>query len=164
MALIPYESLSYTTKLEYDEIVKRMQSIMEPKKSIRIIKGNSKMDYEGKFQENTFEIKRIVTFTNVFSPVIYGTTKKENDGTKIDIKLKLRAVVIVVMFVWLGVVGYVFFSSLVNFFIHDVSSKNLSTSLLVLAVGYIVMVGSFKSESTKDKNKLKELLEAEIDR
>ena len=160
MRFVPYEKITYKTKLGYNQIIKRIQDTIEPKKFIRLIKGNQKKAYEGKVQGNNFTINRIITFTNVFSPVIYGTITKEKDETRIDIKLKLQPVVIAVMIAWLGVVGYIFVSSLINYMMNDVLNKNFSTSLLVLAVGYIMMTGAFKSESGKEKSKLEELFEA----
>ena len=163
MKFVPYEKITYKTKLEYNEIVKRIQDMIEPKKIIRLIKGNAKKAHEGKTWENGFAMNRIMTFTNVFSPAIYGTMTKENDGTRIDIKLKLQPMVIAVSIIWLGVVAYILFSSLINLIVNGVSNKNVTTALLVLAIGYIMMIGAFKSEGGKDKDRLKELLEAEIE-
>jgi len=159
MAFIPYESVSYKTKLEYNEIIKRIQDTIEPKKIIRLIRGNSTKPYEGKLKENYFEMNRIISFSNVFSPVICGTIEELNDEIKIDIKLKPHARVIAVMVIWLGFVGYIFFSSLFNYFINSISDNNLFTSLLALIVGYIIMIWSFKSEGKREKNRLMELFE-----
>jgi len=161
MAFIPYGKISYKTKLNYDEAVKRLQEDVEGKKLIRIIKGNQKKDYEGKFAENKFEIRRILMFSNVFSPEIFGTIKEENNEVKIDVKFKLRTIVLVVMSIWLGYVAYIFIVSLVNFIFYDIPSKNLTMSLLVLVVGYIFMTGAFKGECKKEKSKLEEILEIE---
>ena len=163
MRFIPYESISYNTKLEYNEIIKRLEDTIEPKKSYRIIRGNSKKTYEGKLKENAFEMNRIVSFSNVFSPIIHGTIEKNNDELKIDIILKLHARVIMVMVIWLGVVAYMLFGSLYNYFINNVPDNNLLTSLFVLIFGYLIMFGAFKSEGGRDKKILAELLDAEIE-
>lgn len=159
MAFIPYDVFSFKTKLDYNEIKERIQNLTEPKKIIRLIKGNSKKAYEGKVQENNFTINRIVTFTNVFSPNIYGTMAKEDDGIKIDLKFKLHTMAIIVMIIWLGVVGYVFINSLMDFIANNVSNKDLSTSVLILVGGYIIMTLAFKTECKKDKIMLEELFE-----
>ena len=159
MSFLPYESITYKTKLGYGEITERIKNAIEPKKFIRIIKGNTKKAYEGKVQENKFLINRIMTFTNVFSPGIHGTIINENDEVKINIKFKLQTMVIAVLVVWLGLVVCVLFSSLINLFIHDVSNRNWLTALLILAVGCVMMIGAFKSECEKEKKMLEELLE-----
>ena len=163
MRFVPYESITYKTKLECDEILKRIKGTIEPKKVVRLIKGNAKKDYEGKVEENKFAINKIISFTNVFSPVINGTITKENDEVKIDIKLRLHTIVIAVMVIWLGYVGYIFFGNLFYLIVDNISSKNLSTSFLVLVVGYIIMTLAFKSECGKEKSRLMELLEIEVE-
>ena len=164
MILVPYETISYKTKLGNDQITKRIQEIIEPKKTIRLIKGNSKKAYEGIVRESSFNIRRMITFTNLFSPNISGTMVKENDEIRIDLKFKLQAIIIVGMIIWLGYVGFVFFTSLGNLIVHDVSDKNLFTSLAMLVLGYIIMTMAFKSEIGKDKKMLEELLEAETEK
>ena len=96
MAFIPYENINYETELKYQEIVKIINSIIEPKKVIRILSifNENLKPYEGEI------INRIIKYRNSFIPIIYGTINDDSNLTIINIKMKLHIFVKIFMFVF----------------------------------------------------------------
>jgi len=111
MKYLPFENITYNTLLNPDEILKRLSEIIEPKKTIRM-KGmfgnNDHKPYEGRIIKNTFSINRIIAYRNSFIPTIKGIIKKDTNGTKVTVKMRLHEVAMVFMFIWFGGVGIAF--------------------------------------------------------
>jgi hypothetical protein len=164
MAFAPYENIILESDLSYNEILNRIQKIIEPKRFIfsRLFKKNNGKTYEGELFENKFKMRRIILYTNSFIPIIYGTIITESNKTKIYIRMKLHIFVKIFMCLWFG-----FF---ISFFLPDIrlfiSNMELNvfplTPVIVILFGYIFMIGSFKAESRKSKIYLGELFEAKI--
>ena len=159
MAFVPFESITYETKLGFNEIIKRIQEIMGPRRFFRLLKSKSDKTYEGAIKDNCFVLNREVMFTNLFAPVMTGEIIKEDNKTKIDVKFRLHLLVRIVMLIWLVTVAVILFNDIIKIITNNGASQNLFTVALALVVGYAAMTGAFKTESKKDKEYLVELFE-----
>tara|TARA_Y100001934_G_C12346411_1_gene773062 strand:+ start:1401 stop:1910 length:510 start_codon:yes stop_codon:yes gene_type:complete len=169
MRYLPFENITYLTKLELEEIQKRIDEVIEPEKTFRmtgIFKSSDHKPYEGTVDGNSFNITRIIGYRNSFLPKISGVIEKDLKGNKINVKMRLHVFVIVFMFIWFGICGVECLAVLAigfNFF-----SQNFQPITLVpfgmLIFGYALVTLGFKYESIKSKKYLAELFEAEIEK
>jgi hypothetical protein len=153
-SFMPYENIIYESNLAYDEIINRIQNIIEPRKIfIRKIKNDNGRPYEGELHENTFRMNRIILYTNSFIPIIHGTIIKENNKTKIKIIMKLHIFVSIFMSLYFMFFAFEFLADMrLNAFPF--------TPMAIIFFGYILMTGMFKIETKKSKEYLKRLFEA----
>lgn len=161
MKYLPIEHITYKTKLSSEEVSKKIEEVIEPKKTVRInniFKKRNHKPYEGYIHENTFNIKRIINHRNSFLPIINGTIKQNSNETTIRVKMKLHTFVIVFMSIWLGLTGIVFLLLLIK------TGANFLVLVpgIMLILGYLLMIISFKWESRKTKKQLAHLFEAKI--
>jgi hypothetical protein len=162
MAFVPYENIIFESDLSYDEIIKRIENIIEPKRSLfsRLFKKNNEKTYEGELFENVFKINRIILYRNSFIPIIYGTIISDCNKTIINIKMKLHIIVKIFMSIWLSFFVLESFTDIKKF-ISDMELNVLPLMpITMILFGYILMTGIFKSESRKSKIYLEELFEA----
>jgi len=162
MAFVPFESITYETKLEYGEIISRIQKIAGPRSMFRLLRSKSAKPYEGAVQDNCFVLNREVTFTNLFTPIMMGEIIKEEDKTKIDVKFRLHLLVRIVMLIWLIAVTVILANDIIKIITNNGPGQNLFTAILVLVIGYAAMTGAFKAESKKEKEHLAELFGVEL--
>ena len=169
MKYLPFENITYRTKLELEEIQKRINEVIEPKKTFRmkgIFGSSNHKPYEGSVNGNSFSITRIIGYRNSFLPRINGIIKKDFNGNKVNVKMRLHVFVIIFMFIWFGGVGIGFLAALVSWF--KFGSQNFEPMSLIpfgmLIFGYALVTGGFKYESIKSKKYLAQLLEAEIEK
>lgn len=170
MKLLPFENITYKTRLKEDEVIKRLEAIVDngPRKivftGILSAFNSPKSDYQyyGKTGERTFKLQRIITYRNSFLPNIKGTIEDDFVGTTIKVKMRLNISAMVFMCIWCGAVGFacVFISG------QMISEAKFDPAGLIpfgmLLFAYGLVMGGFKYESNKSKKDLKQLFEAEI--
>jgi hypothetical protein len=168
MKILPYENLTYTTHLSKDEIVKRLNEVTEPKKMIRwtgIFADKKHLAYEGKIEESTFSINRIIDNRNSFLPQIQGKIEEKNqDNSKITfihIKMNLHIFVLVFMGIWLSVVGLVAIAFLSSLFLTEGNGLAVFIPCLMFLVGLLMPCLAFHYEGNKSKEFFENLFEAE---
>tara|TARA_Y100001934_G_C11866151_1_gene546528 strand:+ start:24 stop:533 length:510 start_codon:yes stop_codon:yes gene_type:complete len=169
MKYLPFDNITYRTKLDLDEIQKRINEVIEPKKTFRmtgIFGSNNHKPYEGCVNGNSFSLTRIIGYRNSFLPRINGEIEKDFNGSKINVKMRLHVFVIVFMFIWLGGVGIGCLAVLATGF--KFGSQSFEPMSLIpfgmLIFGYALVTGGFKYESIKSKKYLAQLFEAEIEK
>jgi hypothetical protein len=164
MAFVPYENIILESDLSYNEILNRIQNIIEPRRYIfsRLLKKDNGKTYEGELFENKFKINRIILYRNSFIPIIYGTIISESNKTKIYVKMKLHIFVKIFMCLWSSFFALGFFKDIKNF-ISDMELNAFPFAFMaIILLGYIFMTGIFKAECRKSKIYFGELFEAKI--
>src|SRR5919109_98213 len=111
MKFLPYERLQIHTALSSEEVLKRLENAIEPKRYFRLF-GASTKPYQGKVEGSHFEMSRIIGYRNSFLPMIKGDVQSETSGCSVYLTMHPHIVVTVFMIFWLGAVGFFFFSFL----------------------------------------------------
>ncbi len=165
MKYLPFENITYETKLDTEEILNRINEIIEPKKAFRMTgifgSGNHK-PYEGSIIGNSFNINRIIGYRNSFLPRIKGNVEKGFHSTKVNVKMRLHPFVLIFLFVWCGGVGIGLLALLSTAIENGKFEPFILTPLAMLLFAYGLTTGGFKYESIKSKKYLAQLLDAEI--
>ncbi|WP_139256376.1 hypothetical protein [Flavisolibacter ginsengisoli] len=121
---------------------------------------NTTRPYEGYIVHNTFEVSRIIQYRNSFLPIIKGQVYRENEGSRIHVKMKLHSVVAGFMLVWMSGVTLALIAVFIKMLVHKKFEPAIFFVLLMLLFGYGLTLGGFKYESNKSKMFLAQLLEA----
>jgi hypothetical protein len=163
MKFLPTENITYKTRLNEDEIIKRLTEIIEPVKALklRLFNSYSSKPYEGQVNGHMFEIRRIIGYRNSFLPRINGMIVKDYDGVKIKVRMRLHIVVMVLLCICGGVeLGFIaFLSGILR------TSKFDPVTLIpfgMLLFAYGLTMGAFKLESKKSKKDLEKIFEADV--
>ncbi|MCJ7935297.1 MAG: hypothetical protein MUW56_17145 [Chryseobacterium sp.] len=160
MKYLPFERITYRTNLSEQEIITKLSGFVEPKKFG--FGRNPIKEYEGSVDNNRFEINRIIKNRNSFLPQISGTIQKNNDGTQIEVTMKLHAFVFFFLIVWCSLALFFF----ICLCVRDIRDKEISVDfflpLFMLLFVYALTMLGFKMESKKSKEYLRKSFEAEI--
>ncbi len=168
MNFLPYENLTYKTRLSKEEILKRLNEVTEPKKMIRwtgIFANKNHLAYEGTIEESGFLINRIIDNRNSFLPQITGSIQKESDqSSTITLKMRLHIFVLVFMGIWLSVVGLVSIAVLSSLFFIDGNNEfNFAVFIpfFMFLFGLLMPTFAFRYEANKSKRFFENLFEVE---
>ena len=159
MKFLPYERLKISTGLSREEVLKRLDEAIEPKRHFRLFQPGTK-PYQGSIEGSHFEVSRIIGYRNSFLPIIKGDVQSEISGCSVHITMHPYLPVIAFMLIWLGFVGFAFL-----FFLYLLvsSSTDLSVGFIpggMFLFGYGLFLGGFKFESVKSKKFFRELFDA----
>jgi hypothetical protein len=170
MKFLPFEKLTYTTALKEDEIMWRLESILEEEKIIRLripfVKRKDGQPYEGSTNGNTFEMQRIINYRNSFLPVIEGRVEDNFTQRHVHVKMRLNRVVMIFMMFWCGILLFgigamTFVSNADSNPKGEVEPVLKLIPIFMLLFGYGLTTFFFKLESKKSKKFIKDLLDAE---
>ncbi len=173
MKLLPYEDIIYETKLEPEEVLKKIDNITESEtfhkankpilyQTIWYFKNRRHKPYIGSIDENSFNIRRIIDYRNSFNPRIYGTVEKESGKTKVYIKMRLQTLVIAFIIVWFAFIIQFFLGILTTSIKGQTFIPFIFLPPVMLAIAYAATFYFFNSESRHSKRYLAQLLEAKI--
>lgn len=105
MKYLPFENITFHSKLPENEIIELLKQHVEPEKFFRFrgfYSPKPKKPYEGYVHGRTFNIRRIIRYRNSFLPRITGMIEPVANGTKVHVKMQLHALVVVFVLVWFG--------------------------------------------------------------
>ncbi|MGD1839763.1 MAG: hypothetical protein ACFB0B_02545 [Thermonemataceae bacterium] len=175
MKYLPFENITYKTKLDSEEVLSKLSEVIEPKKTFRMVgafgSGNHK-PYEGSINGTSFNINRIIGYRNSFLPRINGIIEKDINGiiekdingTKIKVKMRLHVVVIIFIGIWFGGIGIGCLAFLSTMFNSEGFKPIVLIPFGMLILSYALVTGGFKYESIKSKKYLTQLFEADIEK
>ena len=157
MKFLPFENITYKSKLSKEEIISLLAEQVEPERSIFSFSLKERMKpYEGAIIENTFNIKRISN-RNSFVPIIRGEILEEENGTTIKITSSIQTPIIIFYLV----IFWFLFSTMPSIFASTYDPRSMAPYMIFLFFYPATMIG-FKYESNKSKKFLKALFETEI--
>lgn len=152
-ALVPYEQMIFTTALSKEEVLGRLQRVIEPYKLFRIWPSDSEKPYQGYIKGGKFSVLRILYYKNSYQPHITGAVTQQEGNTCIRVSMRLR-------YYTLGfTVVIMFFIGLLAF----VSNFNGAVIFVLLFVYGLTLLG-FKYESAKSRRFFAVLFEADTQR
>lgn len=160
MRFFPYENINLETAFTEEEIYKRLNDFIEFDKSHRIglygTKSNKK--YSGQIIGNSFYIKRIINYRNSFLPRIEGTIISDNNGIRVNLKLRLYPVVLIFMIIWLSILTIMPFIALNTGEIENGNLLPILIPFFMMLFGFLIFTIPFKIESRIALNDLTNLL------
>ena len=173
MKLLPSEDIIYETKLEPEEVLKKIDDIIESEAfhkankpilylTIGYFRNRNHKPYIGSIDENSFNIRRIIDYRNSFNPRIYGTVENDAGKTKVYVKIKLAPLVIAFIIAWVAFAIQFFLGVLTISIQRQTLIPFIFLPPVMLAIAYAATFYFFNSESKYSKKYLAQLLEAEI--
>ena len=164
MKYLPFENITYHTKLDYKEILSRIGDNIEPLKRFKFTTffENKIKPYEGTVNGNTFFIKRLIAYQNSFLPRVKGKLIDDENGIKVKVKMRLNPFISFFVGFWCLALGLASIIGLIVFI-----SKDKFEPLVILALFsmtlffYLLITLGFKYESNKTKKYLADLFESE---
>ncbi len=164
MKIIPSEKIELITELSKQEVRTILNKNIRPKRGIAFSFDKPKETklFEGKFEQDRFEIQRIIKGRNSFLPQIKGSIQSDLNGTKLIADLKINAFVIVFMIFWFGFVFLGFLATIVGVSVQEANPIVIIAPLIMMAFGIGLVRFGFHSEKEKSINDLKRILKARI--
>ncbi|MGN8067468.1 hypothetical protein [Mucilaginibacter sp. 22184] len=165
MRLLPYENFYIVTQLKPAEVQERLATEIEPVTPFtfrKLFVRKSAYFFKGYVEDNRFKIIRIIFHRNSFLPFIKGSTESYLTGNRVHIIMYMHILVTLFMCIWFGMTGF----GAIIYLTGATPNKFSPPPLIALSMflfGYGMMIGAFKYESIKAKDKLLELFEGEID-
>lgn len=166
--ILPFEKITLESKLDSAELLERISQVVEPEKTFRtssLFSSKNHLPYEGEFDESSFRLSKINSYRNDASPVIYGEIKKTKNGSQIVVQMRLRAVVIVFLCVFLVVIAILGLSTSLASETSTLDPDRIINSLRYILPfgGSLLAIVLFHFESSKSIKYLCDLLEAEVE-
>jgi hypothetical protein len=158
MNILPYEHILYDSDLSLEEVIKKLNLIVEPPKLFRLSGLKEKMasnKYEGELKEDSFKINRIVNYRTSLLPIVQGKIKQIEGRTTLKLKMRLNYFSLIFMIIWFGGIGTV---------CGKIIASNIEYQLLdvvpfaMFVFPYFIILLGFKNEVDKTKKDLTEYL------
>jgi len=164
MELLPFVTVKLHTKLSFENVIEKLDSIIELKKFSPFGNFGYSKPFRGELFEDSFTmIRNNVLYQNSFMPVIKGKIIRKSGHTIIDIFMRMHLFVVIFMGFWLGIPLLLTCKFLFDFLVRQYGTLLTSFFPMVFFVfGYILMMVSFTFENKKAQKMLKKLLDAEI--
>lgn len=165
---LPFENYVLTSRLSPEVIRQRLDENVGVKRSgwSKRIDQDSGKPYEGEMYGNSFTINRVINYKNSFLPEIKGDIIAMPGKTQLVVKMRPVSFVLIFMSIWLGFVGLACVGTVIAA-ISAMAKKETPFSATILIpfamfiFGYLLITLSFKAESSRAKNFLKDIVDAE---
>jgi hypothetical protein len=164
MKIIPSDKIEILTTLSNQEVRKLMAENIRPKKGLKIgfNKSREKELFEGIFEQDRFEIQRIITGRNSFIPQIKGQIQPNINGTKLVADLKVHTFVIVFTLFWLTFVGFAFIMGIIGVINQGTNPILLIFPLIMIGFGIRLVNYGFNSQKDKSISDLKRIINGQM--
>jgi hypothetical protein len=161
MTILPFEKLIIRSTMSEEEVLRRINSLLEPKKKFQVgVFGPvSYGGYLGELNDKKFNLRRNISYKNSFLPEIIGTVERVNGDTVVKVVMRPHIFIIIFLFFWCFAVGFGFITSLSH---SNDANKVFSTILIPIGLiifAYLLTMAGFKFESNKTKKDFNKLFE-----
>lgn len=150
MKFLPYTRFEITSPLRREDALKVFAAHVEATKWFRWNWPNSANDtrFEGEMTASGFEVRRILGYRNSFVPVVRGEI--ESAGAMSRITITMRPLIIVIAFcaLWCAAV------------VSMAATGEAWLSVAMLAFLYVLVMGGFWFEASKQERVLREIFQA----
>jgi hypothetical protein len=156
MGFLPYERIKISTRLSSQEVLKRLEKVVQPNRPWGIYQRGAK-PYEGKIEGIQFEVSRTITSRNLGLPIIKGHIDSEANGCSIYVTIRLQDISIAVIILFV-----LFLSGFTGvLYILEVDEFPFLFFGVVYAILFVLSTAGFSFEADKSKEFFRELFEAE---
>jgi hypothetical protein len=164
MIFLPYDIITYSTKLERSEIINRLSEITDQHKLFAIA-WNADFairHYKGKITDTGFEILRITSYGNTSKPIIKGIIDSKTDGSTINIKIQLQLYAKIILWFLCTISGIPSIYILTQITEESTFANTEKFPFVFLLGLYAFTLALFKFESWSVQEELQTLFEADI--
>lgn len=154
MKLLPYENLTIESKLTVEEVTQKIQENINQSKQ----QGRDK--FYGWVSGSDFEIYR--RGRNSFSPSLRGKVLESENGSKINLKMRIVSYVLVFIGIWFLFTLFALVSSIYSY-ITNGEIELLKNVVFMLTFGYVITISGFYYGSSNSKNDLLRLVKGKIE-
>lgn len=154
---LPHHRFEITSPLKPADALAAMQAHTEPEKLLRWRMPSSANDsrFEGEVRGDGFHVRRIIGYRNSFLPVIDAAVNADGRGSRIVGTMRLFMVVYAFMAVWaIGAAAVAIDGSTAGDPIF------LVVGVLMLAFLYLMTMGGFWFEASKQERTLRAIFQA----
>ena len=92
MKYLPFENITYKSRLSQEEILKRLEEVVDTENHLRLFsffnKRNKDKKFKGSINGNTFKMIRIKAYGFSSLPIIKGVVEEDFEYTKIQVKMR----------------------------------------------------------------------------
>jgi hypothetical protein len=162
MKYLPFENITFKTKLTPQEVMERLQRVVEPERSFQLFRASRtrrEKPYQGFVYRSSFLATRNIQYRNSFNPTISGTVLTGDDHTTVNIKMRLPLFVSIFMAIWCGGVLFAVVMIALRSIEENKFHAMIFVPLLMLVFGYGLVTGAVKFESIRSRNYFFKLLE-----
>jgi hypothetical protein len=99
-ALMPFRRFTIDSPLPLATAHERLAAAAEPKRWVRF--GRAERPFEGRVDETSFEIRRIIGYGNSFRPDLRGTLVPAGNGTTVEGSMTLPLFTRIFSIIWVG--------------------------------------------------------------
>jgi hypothetical protein len=159
MRFLPFEKLIIRSKISEEEVLRRINSLLEPKKKFQVgfFGSFSYGGYRGQINDKKFNIRRNISYKNSFLPEIIGNVERVNDDTVIKVVMRPHIFIIIFLSFWCFAVCFGFITSFSDDSNEILSSLIIPIGLIIFA--YLLTMAGFKFESNRAKKDIIKLFE-----
>lgn len=177
MAFLPFEHISYHSKLSGEDIRIRLFNAIDPgdfSKGPALLREWSKrypssysgnlglFKFNGAIDGNSFVMVRKTGYNNPFHPVITGEVINDSNRVIVNVKMRVRLPALISTGLFIAVVLFTGLIIVLGMILNwNFEIINL-IPICVAVLAYILMTGFYKFESSKSIQLLKKLFSAEI--
>jgi hypothetical protein len=163
---LPYERLTFRTHLSDEEILQKLNTVIEPMPLIRWFWSKHK-PYEGIIYGYRFSIVRVARMKDTFIPYIRGEISPETEGCSIHVTIqphRMTLVFIAFYCVLFGCASLGWFllgiASTIETGVIDLSIFSSALPAIFLILGYLFFTSAFKRQSVKSRAFFRKLFQA----
>ena len=101
MRIVPRKKIQFDLPLTTEQLIQRIRSITTKRKVFSFqYRSDDHHLFTGEVSETGFKIQRIIRYRNSFLPVIVGSVRSAENGSKLEVLLRLHRFVLGFMIVW----------------------------------------------------------------
>jgi hypothetical protein len=166
MKYLPFEDFEIHTQLTSDEVFYRLRAAVETNETWFLLLLFNNKSYFGNVGRNNFRISRVTWWNNFVN--VFGEIQPKDFGCHIRISIRMPWLGLLLSLFWLGTVWYSFWRGIANLMVGKIqmgiwqieSLWGLLPPVVMFVFGYLIFVGTFKSEANLIKKFLLHLSNA----
>lgn len=161
MKFIPFEKITYNSRIPIAEIKERFENEIQPKTDFSFGKkpAAATKKFQGVSNGNEFQIQRIISYRNSFLPKIEILLAQDISGSKATITFKLLPFVAIFIGFWLAIVAF----AGITLALFSNNDENLVFAkfipLLMFVAGYAMTILAFNYEVNRAKEELEKIIQ-----
>lgn len=141
------KNIIYKTKLTKEKIIDRL---------------NNNFQYDGYVSDDYFFIERYVDGKAQTIPQIKGVYHETDDGTTINVVMKIKKPILIFMTLWLTGISFVCAITITSMIINVAFDDMSIPPFGMLIIGIAILVLPFEMECRQSKKHLQKMFKAEI--